>query len=725
MRVIKMGKLDVLLVFIVALASLSGLSFAWSPLAGYRNAFNVSVSSWSYAQSYDNGNYAVTYPNATFILVSLNSSYGNAKYYSIRGYDSVNKDIGAVNYTIVNRYGNTSILIYNLTSSGRKWSRATIFFNPIFANKLGSIDGSRFSVFHLVAQPSPFVLGYQKTYNLTLGSPIPSLVSGNPFNDFNKYVVLANSDLSQENISITYSPTNFANIRIKPANAFYIVSSDGIFGGANVLGAPMVSDNAKSLFNQLIITGTPNYEGSFDTSSVYNWVMDTEGMSANAITGNLINATTSIKMTNIYYYHPLIDINLKTNNTLDITALPMFSRGYSLGGIMNFTDADIPLSEFRHYINITNITYSYNFPTYALPTHIGNLTNVSFGAGKVNFAIINVTHDIRMGATCDDIYIRDKNYSHGAIPFYILNCTFGRVSFLIPNVSLGGYSISAVRIFYDTRTGYSTFNNVSLLNKWFVGNGNLIPIGYNALPYIVEVSTGFNFNSTIKNPPHFDFQLGYDGKTYMTGYALPTARVNDTSGDPNKKILVYSSNLTTSIVTKRLSAIASSGANGHITNSTLSKPIAMFINGNILVDLRSPLSATAHLLASYTYDVGKIGTTSLEGTLANDTIPNGNNDLNLTPSGFVINPLLNVSAPITLYPNVTLPKGAVIVICLIFMLIIGFTMVKGHIYGAIIGLIALWLIVLRTLEPSFIFLALVITILLVIYVYTKKRGYNP
>ena len=728
-----MNKLQLLMMFIIGLTYLTSSSFAWSKNNEYNNWLNISITpNWKYIQSYDYGNTSFTYnSNVNYVLVSLNSSITNSQTYNIRGYSTQGLDVGAVNYSIVNSYGGvTRILMPNKTTDGIVWKLATIFYNPISPHK-ATIEGTLIPIKRIVTQTSPFNPTYKREFNISTGYQIGTRLDYKT----SKFVVLASSDLSYENMSISFTPEVFSRFYILPANSFYILKSEGILTSANVISESLNSDNARNLFNQLVLPNTtPNYEGFFDLGGLQAFSLRTENMSMSSSTGNLTNSTTSIKYTNGFYWDSgfnELKVKIYTNSSLEIDVLPAFTNNYTLGSIGTNLDAHSPLTSFKYYIPITNITWVYNYTTKALTSHLGTNQIISYGAGRVGFAIINLTKRADMGLYCDHIYIVDENVSRGSIPYYVDNCTTSKVSLVIPNTTSFNYTnINSIRVYYGAYTGVSSS---VVYNDWILGSGSKFNVTYtNNVPYLVTLNLPLNLNSKIYplNEVYFSY-----GSNYYLDAIGGGKRVNSTS---NIDYLVCNTGATSpcyvsggigaeyiNILSYTL-GITCDSTYCNLRNTTTSKQYSYITNYNnyIRLNLSSPITAVVHKLATSKYVIHTPIIVNITGGLGNSTMPNTPEGFNFSTTGFVTLPNLNFTTMITIYPNVQLSRGVLIVISLIFIVLISFSMVYGEIYIAIIGFIGLWLLILRTLEPSILFPVIVVTALFVIkeYVMPKKEG---
>lgn len=756
----------ILLTFIFLL-SISSVTFAWSPDSLYLNHVNITVNNWNYTQ----GSFTHI---AKYVLVSLNSSFANPYFYRIVGYDQRGDFLGNVSYEVVADFGNISgttqsaILIKNKTDSNQSWDFITLFFNPTHFNGTNTNCfteyfpncakfGSMFK--YLLANQ---IFNY--TTNLDCSGP-----SSCPWGWPSTFVVVTNRSITGDNFNITFiTSLAYNNLTANSVSNRYILNSYGAFGRSiPILGINYYSVSSPPISNantNTIFGSAEGFEGMFGIPSnqiIAEGTQLKDGVGFGNLAIDLFNSTKSYEVNvgnlqSISQYGKFT-LWIKPSSPIDLYILPAFSTNYTITTpIENDTlvysngcaeDPSRPgwYCDFTQRETVENVSWNYTLKTNALPSNVGNLSIVNYT--NIGYALLKIPAKNAFGIGCRNIYLHGLQNYEGAISFYTYACTSNYTWLLIPNKTVNNYAFSSFYLYFDSVQNIGGFSNKAILHNWQFATGNIFGEPYNAMPFIINLSSPFNIGSYVQVSSttyiagnSFDTFIS-TGSTYTWGTELFTLNERSNANDRQMLITNYTIYLPrcaggpqyhseAQLYTTSLSINASPSGMGCYSGSYTLANISERGDGGgtysstILLNLVYPISANVEHLYSITYN--GISGTEVKGEpgINNCTGPNcfPNSTIG-NPSPFPVNTLA-VGEITPIFPTVTWPKFIISIVAIFALIFFAFTLKNDEITGGSMGLILLFLFGLFSFGYSVVAIALVLLSLFIVYEYSEGRKHG-
>lgn len=725
-----------LLTLTILIASVS----AWDWDNNYQNAINITVRNWSYVQSY-NGILKFQAPSSS-VMVSLNNKT-NPFLYFIKGYNNLGQFVGNVSFDLINILGqNNTILFQNITDAGNHWTTATIFYNP----KIPVYGNTR------ALNQSQVIILSNPPQGINVSLNVPD--SG--------FVLISNQTLIPNNLLITYFPDHGNGFQINTTGGLYYLKDLGYSDG-HVFSQSVLSDNANVVFGNL--NGFEEYVNPTGVTIPFisllrpnTTVLYGEGLYANLkqfIISNQIftsNIPTSLDANN----NPQ-KLYLKTAgaNQLLIEVIPPFTTNYITSNVITNSNANSCSAgsgnlanwycDFQYRELINNLTWTFNFTTYANPNSIGansmlnSAYSVNFGPDNTLFGLLNIPHLNSMGTDCRNIYLHGVNALEGVIPYW-LNNTGKYCQLVIPNKTTSNDPFYGFYLYFNSPHNIGGFSNTSVLNSWEINQGSTFntPLFGNT-PFLVNLNRPLNLHSYVGLESAV--VTGSTNFTFNNGISLwigPTAFMKDTAGFPDTQIIVTTANVATcggnfaqvtSMFSKGLTAIMNSPANeiidcvaqpmytSNIVNTIrLGKPIGIH---DFTVNVIAPVNVVLYKLYTSSFNVGLIDVRPSQG-LINNSYQNGT----LKP---VITLPINTSLtePISpLFPLVSILSYVLALLAIVGLIAFSMVMHSDEVTAGSLGLIIMFLVGIFAFGSNFVILGLVLFVIFVMYEYNKGKKHG-
>ena len=793
----------ILAIMAISLIAMLGIPSAISFLPNFNNAQNITIKSWNYTVTQGANSFN---ERANFALLNIsNITDTNPADIQIEGFSPLGTPLGLISFYLVSAIGNQDILLLsNMTNQSRTYNNATIYYNPrttvnpiqkqpllinyncakdpysvgqtcgyVYTNS-GTGKSIYFSVPDLqILNPKALPNQNGGFINETLGF-FPLTYSNTPngyisatFNT-SSIVIIANRSLNSTPFSISFSTGALfnagQNFILNSTNNKYSLKSTCF--GACVLGSSIVYNSALPSQNANFLYNGINYDGlgfeAYLSVSSYN-SMISEGLVANK--NNVYNVLSS-KPDNLNYVTPY-SLNLSANisNSIRFTILPAFTRNIIVSNQVytnnnpqgvNLETICNPIcntATFQYKGLVSNIIWSYTFPTQAFSMNIGKTYNITLGAANTSYLEVNIPHQVSFtGAGCDELYV-DSNITYPTpdpIPYYPINISTQYCTLLIRNYSEGGYYDPSSIYIYGDPISPIDLENISIVKEWqFAKTSNGLIYDSND-PYILTLNKPLNSNSfiTIGNVliwRNARAYIGYNGLTNATveGYdGSSSGSIGITTYTSPQQFLISDISIDgyslKSIFSLNLAIYNNATQEGYphivVASSTNSLGrISVYYNYSGFTNI-SLSGITATLEKPYTTQYklhGFVSTVCLSlSCLANATKP----IVNVTPSPPPSSPMhLNISGTTTinfanlstttylLDTNIGFPFY-VLVIASLFLVFIGIMMLSSHSHGHlgfVFMLIAIW--IFGIWEYEILYLGMIVTIFFLIYEYIEKR----
>ena len=521
-------KLIVIMLLCIALPITNAVTpyTTFSSIPNYKNYVNVTVNSYNAVMSFGSATLRLGLTGYFYINTTFNYTLHAtpAKYLEVAGFNSTGYFMGNIT---AYQYSD-GLIIASKTQLLKNYTTATIFYNqldqiPTYLNKsviTSTSDGSHsVSVYTYALHYSDFnsTVKYNSnftnyTLNIALNGNVPYyLVGGNPIDNVSVLEYLTTGYTGQQygyringNKATLNSTYNF-EFTEQSLNA----TQTGLFAYLNVNSSKsyyLATDGLKVNKNLTIsnLTSTPTYIGSGLFSSAYNYVI------------SFYYTLYTASKPKTYYLVPAYSVNITVAPTETVTApipIPLPANSLDCGSNWYY--------DFDYRQPISNINWSYNFTTYADLSNIGNAITLKYGAGKVGYLKLNLTHYTKMGLNCENIFIEGyiNGYATpvGNVPYSVYNCnsTTPKAQLILSNHTTDGFIYNAIYVYFGSRSNLTGFTDPSVLSNWVVSISRHNETVYLPTPpYLIKLDAPLNVHSILT--------FGSSLLTYPERYNLTT-----------------------------------------------------------------------------------------------------------------------------------------------------------------------------------------------------------